>query len=154
MADTVNIYKADNSRYEKMTYNPVGKSGLKFPAISLGLWHNFGSKDNYDNMKQMLRTAFDSGITQFDLANNYGPVIGSAEESLGRLMKDDFSPYLRILHMPFSQTLQSAPLSSHIRSGYNCSQKYHWMPPPHVHPANAGKDRSFLFPPDSEENAQ
>ena len=57
MADTVNIYKADNSRYEKMTYNPVGKSGLKFPAISLGLWHNFGSKDNYDHIKQMLRTA-------------------------------------------------------------------------------------------------
>ena len=87
MADTVNIYKADNSRYEKMTYNPVGKSGLKFPAISLGLWHNFGSKDNYDNMKQMLRTAFDSGITQFDLANNYGPVYGSAENNFGKILR-------------------------------------------------------------------
>ena len=93
MADTVNIYKADNSRYEKMTYNPVGKSGLKFPAISLGLWHNFGSKDNYDNMKQMLRTAFDSGITQFDLANNYGPVYGSAENNFGKILEEDFRPY-------------------------------------------------------------
>lgn len=93
MADIANIYKASNSRYEKMKYNPVGKSGLKFPAISLGLWHNFGSKDNYDNMKQMLRTAFDSGITQFDLANNYGPVPGSAESNLGRIIEEDFRPY-------------------------------------------------------------
>lgn len=87
------IYTADQGRYGKMKYNRVGKSGLKFPAVSLGFWHNFGSKDNYDNMKAMCRTAFDNGITQFDLANNYGPVIGSAEESLGRLMKDDFAPY-------------------------------------------------------------
>lgn len=93
MADIADIYKADNSRYEKMKYNPVGKSGLKFPAISLGLWHNFGSKDNYDNMKQMLRTAFDSGITQFDLANNYGPVPGSAESNLGRIIEEDFRSY-------------------------------------------------------------
>lgn len=76
-----------------MRYNNAGNSGLKFPAISLGLWHNFGSKDNYDNMKQMLRTAFDSGITQFDLANNYGPVYGSAESNLGRIMEEDFRPY-------------------------------------------------------------
>lgn len=93
MADIANIYKADNSRYKKMRYNNAGNSGLKFPAISLGLWHNFGSKDNYDNMKQMLRTAFDSGITQFDLANNYGPVYGSAESNLGRIMEEDFRPY-------------------------------------------------------------
>lgn len=93
MADIADIYKADNSRYKKMRYNNAGNSGLKFPAISLGLWHNFGSKDNYDNMKQMLRTAFDSGITQFDLANNYGPVYGSAESNLGRIMKEDFRPY-------------------------------------------------------------
>ena len=90
MADTANIYAANNTRYEKMAYNRVGRSGLKFPAVSLGLWHNFGSKDNYDNMKAMCRAAFDHGITQFDLANNYGPVYGSAESSLGRLMEEDF----------------------------------------------------------------
>lgn len=93
MADIANIYKADASRYDSMQYNRVGKSGLKFPAVSLGFWHNFGSKDNYDNMKQMCRTAFDLGITQFDLANNYGPVYGSAESNLGRLMEEDFRPY-------------------------------------------------------------
>lgn len=91
--DHWNIYVADQERYNKMTYNRVGRSGLMFPAVSLGFWHNFGSKDNYDNMRAMCRTAFDHGITQFDLANNYGPVYGSAEESLGRLMKDDFAPY-------------------------------------------------------------
>lgn len=90
MAD---VYVANDNRYEKMIYNRVGKSGLKFPAVSLGFWHNFGSKDNYDNMKAMCRTAFDAGITQFDLANNYGPVNGSAEENLGRILKEDFKPY-------------------------------------------------------------
>ncbi len=93
MADIANIYKADASRYDLMQYNRVGKSGLKFPAVSLGFWHNFGSKDNYDNMKQMCRTAFDLGITQFDLANNYGPVYGSAESNFGRLMEEDFRSY-------------------------------------------------------------
>ena len=93
MADIANIYKADASRYDSMQYNRVGKSGLKFPAVSLGFWHNFGSKDNYDNMKQMCRTAFDLGITQFDLANNYGPVYGSAESNFGRLIEEDFRPY-------------------------------------------------------------
>ena len=93
MADIANIYKADKKRYEKMAYNRVGRSGLKFPAVSLGLWHNFGSKDNYDNMKEMCRTAFDCGITQFDLANNYGPVYGSAETNFGRIMQEDFLPY-------------------------------------------------------------
>lgn len=88
-----NIYVADEGRYEKMIYNRVGRSGLKFPAVSLGFWHNFGSKDNYDNMRAMCRTAFDYGITQFDLANNYGPVYGSAEENLGRILKSDFASY-------------------------------------------------------------
>lgn len=91
--DHADIYAADEERYERMIYNRVGRNGLKFPAVSLGFWHNFGSRDNYDNMRAMCRTAFDNGITQFDLANNYGPVYGSAEESLGRLMKDDFAPY-------------------------------------------------------------
>ncbi|MGN0344879.1 MAG: aldo/keto reductase [Lachnospiraceae bacterium] len=90
MAD---IYVASDRRYEHMVYNRVGNSGLKFPAVSLGFWHNFGTKDNYDNMKAMCRTAFDSGITQFDLANNYGPVNGAAEANLGRILKEDFVPY-------------------------------------------------------------
>lgn len=89
----VNIYQADSRRYEAMPYHPVGRSGLRFPAVSLGFWHNFGSRDSYDNMRAMARTAFDQGITQFDLANNYGPAYGAAEESLGRLLRDDFAPY-------------------------------------------------------------
>ena len=89
----MDIYKADEKRYEKMKYNHVGKSGLKFPAVSLGVWHNFGSRDNYDNMKAICRTAFDNGITQFDLANNYGPVYGSAETNAGRILAEDFKPY-------------------------------------------------------------
>ena len=76
-----------------MPYHRVGRSGLKFPAVSLGLWHNFGTNDNYTNMKEMCRTAFDHGITQFDLANNYGPVYGSAEENFGRILREDFKPY-------------------------------------------------------------
>lgn len=88
-----NIYVASDKRYDRMKYNRVGNSGLKFPAVSLGFWHNFGSKDNYDTMKAMCRTAFDAGITQFDLANNYGPVYGSAEENAGRILKEDFGPY-------------------------------------------------------------
>lgn len=87
------VYIASDKRYDTMKYNRVGKSGLKFPAVSLGFWHNFGSIDNYDNMKAMCRTAFDAGITQFDLANNYGPVYGSAEENTGRILKEDFGPY-------------------------------------------------------------
>lgn len=86
-------YLADPGRYDSMPYNRVGRSGLKFPALSLGFWHNFGSRDSFDNMRAMCRTAFDLGITQFDLANNYGPVYGSAEENLGRLMDKDFAPY-------------------------------------------------------------
>lgn len=89
----MDVYKASEKRYEKMKYDHVGKSGLKFPAVSLGFWHNFGSKDNYDNMKAICRTAFDNGITQFDLANNYGPVYGSAESNAGRILAEDFRPY-------------------------------------------------------------
>ena len=87
------VYIADPGRYSGMTYNHVGASGLKFPAVSLGFWHNFGSNGNYDNMKAMCRTAFDLGITQFDLANNYGPVYGSAEANAGRILREDFIPY-------------------------------------------------------------
>ena len=73
------MYQADEKRYETMQYNRCGKSGLLLPRVSLGLWHNFGSNGDYDNMKAMCFTAFDHGITHFDLANNYGPEPGSAE---------------------------------------------------------------------------
>lgn len=76
-----------------MKYRRCGKSGLMLPSLSLGLWHNFGSAENYENMKQMCFTAFDLGITHFDLANNYGPVPGSAEENFGRILADDLKPY-------------------------------------------------------------
>lgn len=88
-----NEYRADDTRYKDMQYNRCGRSGLKLPPVSLGLWHNFGSKDNYDNMKKMLFTSFDHGITHFDLANNYGPIYGSAEENFGRIMNDHLRPY-------------------------------------------------------------
>lgn len=87
------VYTADAARYEKMQYNKVGRSGLKFPVVSLGLWHNFGSKDSYDNMKAMCKTAFDHGITQFDLANNYGPIYGSAEINFGNILEECFQHY-------------------------------------------------------------
>ncbi len=87
------MYIADNKRYEKMTYRHVGKSGLKLPAISLGLWHNFGDTDLLDTQRQVLCKAFDSGITHFDLANNYGPPAGSAEANFGKLFKENFQPY-------------------------------------------------------------
>lgn len=87
------MYKANEKRYDKMKYNFCGRSGLKLPVLSLGLWHNFGSKDNYDNMKSLCFTAFDNGITHFDLANNYGPIYGSAEENFGRIMESSLRPY-------------------------------------------------------------
>jgi L-glyceraldehyde 3-phosphate reductase len=86
-------YTANEQRYGKMEYRRCGNSGLKLPAISLGLWHNFGHIDKLDNARNILRTAFDNGITHFDLANNYGPPPGSAEENFGRIFKDDFVPY-------------------------------------------------------------
>ncbi|MEC1525276.1 L-glyceraldehyde 3-phosphate reductase [Neobacillus niacini] len=87
------VYQAEESRYGTMKYNRSGKSGLQLPAISLGLWHNFGGVDTYENGRAMLRRAFDLGITHFDLANNYGPPPGSAEEMFGRMIKTDFAPY-------------------------------------------------------------
>lgn len=82
-----------SSRYSKMRYNRCGKSGLKLPAISLGLWHNFGGVDFMENQRAMLRRAFELGITHFDLANNYGPPPGSAEENFGRLLRQDLLPW-------------------------------------------------------------
>ena len=87
------VYQASEKRYDKMKYNRTGNSGLLLPAISLGLWHNFGGVDPFENGRAMLRRAFDLGITHFDLANNYGPPAGSAEEMFGSLLKTDFEPY-------------------------------------------------------------
>lgn len=87
------MYQAVDNRYETMTYNRSGRSGLKLPAISLGLWHNFGGIDVLENGRAMLRRAFDLGITHFDLANNYGPPAGSAEETFGRVLREDLRPY-------------------------------------------------------------
>ncbi|MCR8667710.1 L-glyceraldehyde 3-phosphate reductase [Aestuariibaculum sp. M13] len=86
-------YYADENRYDNMTYNRTGKSGVLLPALSLGLWHNFGFVDSIQNGRDILRTAFDLGITHFDLANNYGPPYGSAEENFGTIFKKDFKPY-------------------------------------------------------------
>jgi L-glyceraldehyde 3-phosphate reductase len=89
----VTEYQAASERYETMKYNRAGKSGVLLPAISLGLWHNFGFVDSTQNAREILRCAFDLGITHFDLANNYGPPYGSAEENFGQLFKKDFKPY-------------------------------------------------------------
>ncbi|GAA4296880.1 L-glyceraldehyde 3-phosphate reductase [Aestuariibaculum suncheonense] len=86
-------YSANEQRYDTMTYNRSGRSGVLLPALSLGLWHNFGFVDNIQNGREILRTAFDLGITHFDLANNYGPPYGSAEENFGTIFKKDFKPY-------------------------------------------------------------
>lgn len=86
-------YKANESRYESAIYRKCGESGLKLPALSLGLWHNFGDNADFENMCRMCFTAFDHGITHFDLANNYGPPYGEAERNFGRHMERDFRPY-------------------------------------------------------------
>ncbi|MCZ8522292.1 MULTISPECIES: L-glyceraldehyde 3-phosphate reductase [Paenibacillus] len=86
-------YVAESNRYETMKYNRSGRSGLRLPAISLGLWHNFGGIDTYENGRAMVRRAFDLGITHFDLANNYGPPPGSAEENFGRILAQDLGAY-------------------------------------------------------------
>ncbi|ELY2650467.1 L-glyceraldehyde 3-phosphate reductase [Cronobacter sakazakii] len=87
------VYQADTARYATMEYRRCGRSGLKLPAISLGLWHNFGDATLVETSRQLLRRSFDLGITHFDLANNYGPPPGSAESHFGRLLKEDFLPY-------------------------------------------------------------
>lgn len=87
------MYIAEKTRYENMKYNRCGASGLKLPVVSLGLWHNFGTNGNFDTMMSMCETAFDNGITHFDLANNYGPVPGAAEENFGRILKKSLGAY-------------------------------------------------------------
>ena len=87
------MYTANEKRYETMKYNRCGKSGLKLPAVSFGLWHNFGDNNDYENMKDLCFTAFDNGITHFDLANNYGPAEGAAEINFGKILKEELSSY-------------------------------------------------------------
>lgn len=87
------VYIADDNRYDKMKYLRCGNSGLFLPRASLGMWHNFGSVDKYENMVDMVKTAFDNGITHFDLANNYGPEPGSAEENFGKILANELKPY-------------------------------------------------------------
>lgn len=87
------MYQAATSRYQSMTYQPCGRSGLKLPTFSLGLWHNFGHQSSLEKMKQLIFTSFDQGITHFDLANNYGPPPGSAEINFGQILKEDLSAY-------------------------------------------------------------
>ncbi len=87
------MFTANTNRYDNMVYNRCGYSGLKLPEVSLGLWHNFGDTGVYENMKKMVLTAFDHGITHFDLANNYGPEPGSAERNFGKIMQEELTPY-------------------------------------------------------------
>ncbi|KWX88602.1 L-glyceraldehyde 3-phosphate reductase [Paenibacillus riograndensis] len=87
------VYVANDERYERMRYNRTGRSGLKLPAISLGLWHNFGGINTYEDGREMITRSFDLGITHFDLANNYGPPAGSAEEMFGKVLARDLAPY-------------------------------------------------------------
>ena len=86
-------YTAHSQRYSSMEYRRCGNSGLKLPALSLGLWHNFGLTDDYEKCRNIVHTAFDNGITHFDLANNYGPPPGGAEEVFGKILKQDLRPY-------------------------------------------------------------
>ena len=87
------MYQPPDNRYDAMTYHRCGQSGLLLPAVSLGLWHNFGDNAPYDVMRRMCRTAFDHGVTHFDLANNYGPEPGAAERNFGRILRDDLAPW-------------------------------------------------------------
>src|SRR5512144_291226 len=87
------MYLASPNRYETMPYNRCGRSGLKLPAVSIGLWHNFGGVDTLENSREMARLAFDLGVTHFDLANNYGPPYGSAEETFGRILRQDLAAH-------------------------------------------------------------
>ena len=93
MLEPTTVYTPSPNRYDSMTYNHAGESGLKLPAISLGFWHNFGDTTPYDTMRRIVFTAFDNGITHFDLANNYGPPPGQAEINFGALLRTDLAPY-------------------------------------------------------------
>lgn len=108
-------YTAHEQRYEVLPYRRCGKSGIELSALSLGFWHNFGETANYDNGRAMVRTAFDLGITHFDLANNYGPPPGAAEETFGRILKQDFLPYRNemVISTKAGYTMWSGPYGDH-----------------------------------------
>jgi L-glyceraldehyde 3-phosphate reductase len=93
MTQPASAYVASNDRYDQFAYRPVGRSGLKLPPLSLGLWHNFGYDTPIERQRDILRTSFDLGITHFDLANNYGTPYGSAETNFGRIFKEDFQAH-------------------------------------------------------------
>ena len=103
------MYTPAKERYETMEYNRCGESGLMLPKVSLGLWHNFGDTSDYENMKQLCFTAFDNGITQFDLANNYGPAYGSAERNFGKILKEELMPYRDELIIGFTGCFHTTP---------------------------------------------
>lgn len=113
-------YLADDKRYDTMKYRRLGTSGLLLPAISLGLWHNFGDVDNYINMKNMVTKAFDLGITHFDIANNYGPNPGSAEKNFGRILKEELMPYRDelIISSKAGYTMWPGPYGDHGSKKY------------------------------------
>jgi L-glyceraldehyde 3-phosphate reductase len=108
-------YTAHEQRYEVLPYRRCGKSGIELSTLSLGFWHNFGETAVYDNGRAMVRTAFDQGITHFDLANNYGPPPGSAEETFGRILKQDFLPYRNemVISTKAGYTMWSGPYGDH-----------------------------------------
>ncbi len=113
-------YTVNHERYQQMKYNRCGKSGLKLPAISLGLWHNFGGIDSYENSRALVRRAFDLGITHFDLANNYGPPPGSAEGTFGKIIQDDFKKYRdeMIISTKAGYTMWPGPYGDHGSKKY------------------------------------
>ncbi|MBI5032507.1 MAG: aldo/keto reductase [Chloroflexi bacterium] len=108
-------YQASPSRYATMRYNRCGKSGLQLPAISLGLWHNFGGVDTLETARAMIWRAFDLGITHFDLANNYGPPPGSAEKNFGRILHDDLQCHPSGYTVPGVSSHSTSPIVSHTR---------------------------------------
>ncbi|EMR03998.1 hypothetical protein ADICEAN_00869 [Cesiribacter andamanensis AMV16] len=137
-------YTPSADRYQQMEYRRCGRSGLKLPALSLGLWHNFGGVDTLENARQILQLAFDRGITHFDLANNYGPPPGSAEENFGRILKEDFSGYRDelIISSKAGYLMWEGPYGNWGSKKIPCSQ-----PGPESAAHGAGLCRYLLPPP-------
>ena len=119
------LYRADAARYDSMEYRRTGRSGLKLPAISLGLWHNFGDDRALDSQRAILRRAFDLGVTHFDLANNYGPPPGSAELNFGKIFAQDFRPYRDelIISTKAGYLMHPGPYGEWGSAGSTCSPR-------------------------------
>ena len=120
------MYEPSETRYETMPYNRCGKSGLRLPALSVGLWQNFGVNNDYDTMKEIILTAFDHGVTHFDLANNYGPEPGRAEINFGRIFKENLRPYRDqlIISTKAGYVMWDGPYGNWVR----CLQSYAIIP--------------------------